>query len=138
MEGPFWSQLTLFTELGITACVYFIIWRGYARNQFMSSFAFGVLLYELLFNVSNMSSRELHSLATPALSPYLTALAIYHGIFSLVMFIALVAFFIAGWRGYGAGVNFFALHVRLTVSFLIAWTISILSGVALFVSLYLS
>lgn len=137
MGIPLWSIVTLATELCITACVFFIIWRAYTSARFLSGFAFAVLGYELLFNISYMASREVHGAAAPALDPYLTVLAIFHGVFSLVMFLALAAFFLAAWRRYARGVNFFAAHRTLTIIFLSAWTLSILSGVALFVQLYL-
>ncbi len=135
---PLWSLITLGTEICITACVFTIIYRAYYNGVFLKWFAFGVLAYELLFNVSYMASRELGAIQDPAsLDPYLTALAIFHGIFSLLMFALLVAFFLFAYRRYERGENFFATHKKITVSFLIAWSASILSGIALFVELYL-
>ncbi len=136
MDIPLWSIVTLATELVVTASVLAIIWRAYATGRFMTMFAWWVLGYEFLFNVSYMASREAHA-ATRTLDPYLTGLAIFHGVFSLVMFLSLVIFFFVAWRRYGRGENFFAIHPRFTVLFVTAWSISILSGVLLFVQLYL-
>lgn len=108
MTTPLWSLITLCTEVGITACVYYIIWRGYTTGTFLRWFAATVLAYELLFNVSYMATREVSSATSPALDPYITALAIFHGVFSLLMFLALIAFFYAARRGYARGENFFA------------------------------
>ncbi len=134
---PFWSIVTLCTELVVTASVYFIVWKAYRTGIFLRLFAFVVLGYELLFNVSYMLSREAAGQASVVYKPYETALAIFHGIFSLVMFIALVTFFLVAARAYKRGENYFLLHKRLTMTFIIAWSVSILSGIALFVSLYI-
>ncbi|HQU07962.1 MAG: hypothetical protein B7X04_00745 [Parcubacteria group bacterium 21-54-25] len=141
MSIPFWSVITLATELVVTASVYTIIWRAWRHDYFMWRFAFGVLLYELLFNVSYMFSRELGPVVAEVpqkLNPYITPLAIFHGIFSLVMFVALVTFFVTAWRAHKTrSENFFRTHPLLTRSFSVAWGISILSGITLFASLYI-
>jgi len=137
MYFPFWSLVTLCTELLVTASVYAIITRAYRTGVFMRAFALAVLGYEALFNISYMLSRELSSVGATVYSPYETGLAIFHGIFSLVMFAALVAFFIAAMRAYQRGENYFRVHPRLTTVFAVAWGVSILSGVALFANLYL-
>ncbi len=137
MPIPAWSIITLCTELVVTASVYAIIWRSYRGGAFPRFFAAAVLGYETLFNISYMLSRELGSQGVAVYNPYETALAIFHGIFSLIMFVALVSFFIAAMRVYRRGENYFLLHPRLTITFAIAWGVSILSGVALFASLYL-
>ena len=137
MSLPVWSVVTLATELVVTASVYAIIWRSYRSGAFPALFAAFVLGYETLFNISYMLSRELSSAGAAVYDPYETALAIFHGIFSLVMFAALVSFFLAAMRAYKRGDNYFRSHPRLTAVFVIAWGVSILSGVALFASLYL-
>ena len=137
MHIPALSVITLCTELLVTASVYFIIGRSYHTGKFLRAFAFGVLAYEALFNISYMFSRELRGESAGPLNPYETALAAFHGIFSLVMFVALLAFFLVAARGYRRGENYFLRHRRLTIAFVCAWGISILSGVALFIRLYL-
>lgn len=137
MQVPLWSIVTLLTELFVTGSVFYIVLRAYRSGIFLKRFAAIVLGYELLFNVSYMASREVSGAEASSLDPYVTALAIFHGIFSLVMFLALVAFFITAWRAYGRGENFFAKRSVLTVTFISAWTLSILSGITLFAQLYL-
>lgn len=132
--------MTLGTELLVSGFVYGIIYDGYRRNRFHRRTAFFVLGYEVLFNISYMLSRLLENTpgrVTQVLTPYETSLAIFHGVFSLVMFLTLVAFFIAAARGYGRGENYFRMRPRLTILFALAWLISVLSGVAFFVNLYL-
>ena len=136
MAIPLWSMLTLGTELVVTGAVFYIVLHAYRTGVFVRSLVATVLSYELLFNISYMLSREATGAQSLALDPYMTALAIFHGVFSLVMFVSLVAFFIAGWRGYGRGENYFAVHRTLTRIFLSAWSLSVLSGIALFLQLY--
>lgn len=137
MNIPLISSITLCTELLVTASVFFVIWKGYRTGAFLRWLAFPVLAYEVLFNITYMASREASGQGTTVYSPYDTAVAIVHGTFSLVMFIALLVFFIVAARAYARSENFFLKHKRLTLVFLIAWSISILSGVLFFVSLYL-
>lgn len=138
MHIPLISIATLASEIVITGIVAVVIWRGFTRGVFLSWLAFGGLAYELLVNVSYMARREVKGASAQGdLNPYLTGLAIFHGIFSLLMFLALIALFIVAWRRYRAGENYFAAHPRLTLAFSIAWAISILSGITLFADLYL-
>jgi hypothetical protein len=138
MDIPILSIVTLLTELVITASVYFIIWKAYRTGAFMRRLAFAILGYELLFNISYMLSRELGvDESTVVYNPYETGLAIFHGTFSLLMFVMLFVFFIMAARAYRRGENYFLIHPRLTWSFVLAWGVSILSGIAFFASLYI-
>ncbi len=140
MHAPLISVFTLCTELIVTALVFYVIYKAYTTGVFARKLAFGVLTYEVLFNISYMVSREL---AEPkgaeeiGESSLLTLLAIFHGAFSMVMFLTLLAFFILAARAYRRGENFFLGHRRVTIAFLCAWTVSILSGVAFFTLLYI-
>ncbi len=96
-----------------------------------------VLGYEVLFNISYMISREISGQDAGPLNPYQTFLGAFHGIFSLVMFVTLIVFFLIAARAYKKGENYFLRHKRLMIVFICAWGLSILSGVALFISLYL-
>lgn len=139
MAIPIWSVVTLVTELGVTAAVFFVIWKAYSAGRFIRPLAFGVLAYEVLFNISYMLSRSLQRAGGQAgvKDPGEIALAIFHGTFSLVMFVALIVFFFVAASRYARGENYFFIHRRLTVVFLWAWTVSVLSGAAFFVLLYL-
>jgi len=141
IDAPLFSIISLITELGVTASVFYIIYRGYYEGVFMRVLAYVVLAYEIIFNISYMSARLFgHVLsgehAREAHAAYEIVVAIFHGTFSLIMFIALVAFFIFALRAYGRGENFFKAHSWLTTAFVAAWTVSIFSGVFLFFLLY--
>ena len=139
MPIPFFSIVTLFTEVVVTALVIFIVRRGYRTGVFPRRLAFSVLGYEALFNISYMVSRTLHESGEPVrtMKPGELPLAIFHGTFSLVMFVALVAFFLLAARGYGRGENYFLLHRKTMIAFLSAWGISVLSGFLFFARIYL-
>ena len=137
MHIPLWSIVTLFTELIVTTSVYFIIWKAYRTEVFLRHFAFAVLAYEALFNITYMASRAGSGQGNAVYSPYETTLAIFHGTFSLLMFAALVGFFMIAAYAYARGENYFLLHRKLTITFVIAWGVSILSGLVFFISLYL-
>lgn len=137
MTIPVWSLVTLLTELVVTGSVYFIIWKAYRTGIFLRVFAFSVLAYEALFNITYMSSRAAGVGTAVSYSPFEIGLAIFHGTFSIVMFLALVGFFLWAARIYKRGENFFLIHKKLTIIFVIAWGVSIISGLVFFVSLYL-
>lgn len=134
---PIWSIVTLLTELAVTASVYFIIWKAYRTGVFLRYYAFAVLAYEALFNITYMSSRAAGGRGNVVYSPYETTLAIFHGIFSILMFVTLVVFFLYAAYAYSRGENYFLNHKKVTFAFVTAWGISILSGVTFFASLYL-
>ena len=136
MQAPIQSILTLASELAVTAAVMTVIWRAWRRGYFMRWLAGAAITYEIVFNVSYMLSRETMESRSAIYNPYTTGLAIFHGTFSLLMFVALIAFFLVAAARYKRGENYFASHKNLTVAFIIFWSVSIASGIALFASLY--
>ena len=70
-----------------------------------------------------------HAKVAKVESPFIIGLAIVHGILSLLMFIALIVFFVFAWRKYRKNENYFKNHKYLTYTFLFFWTFSIVSGV---------
>lgn len=130
MHAPLFSTLTLFTELVISAIIYFVIFQGYKNNKFYKKLAGFALLYETLFNISYMVTRvPAHAKAARAEPAYVIGLAIIHGTLSLLMFILLIVFFIVAWRKYKKEINFFKDHKFITFTFLFFWTFSIVSGI---------
>lgn len=138
MHIPLYSTVTLFAELIVSTIIYYSLYQGYKNNKFPVKLAAAALTYEILFNISYMASRvPATAKSAPLDSPFLIGLAITHGILSLVMFISLVVFFAFAFRSYRKGVNYFKAHKFLTTIFLIFWTISIVSGVSLYIFEYL-
>ena len=129
MHAPLYSTITLFTEIGITCCVLFIFYSGYKKNIFPYKLAFFTLAYEILFNISYMASRMFARKEPTHYPPLDILLAAFHGITSLIMFIALVFFIIIAWKQYKKGINYFKEHRNLTITFLFFWLVAVVSGI---------
>lgn len=139
MTAPTLSTITLLTEIVVSYCVYYVIWQGFSKGIFVRWLAFSVLIYESLFNISYMTSRlfgHVEPAAPTGLSTTVTLLAIFHGIFSLIMFLALVVFFLFASSRYRRGENFFLTYRSLTVTFGVAWAVSVISGIFFYFVLY--
>lgn len=140
MTVPFFSIFALVAEFCVTGIIFYVIWTAISNVRFNRKLAFGVLAYELVFNISYMVMKSLGdggNTSETVKSGTDIALAIFHGTFSLVMFISLVIFFVVASRHYAKGENFFVHHHRLTSVFLYAWGISVFSGALFFIRLYL-
>ena len=137
---PWFSVFTLFTETCITASVLYIFYKAYKENKFNYKLTAITLSYEVLFNIGYMVYRAAShkESATNPESTFGLLLAIFHGIFSLIMFVALLAFMYAAWKSYKKGINFLREHKKLSTVFLIAWMIAILSGYLFFYEEYLN
>jgi heme A synthase len=141
MNGiPWFSTFTLFTEIIVTSAILYVIYTGYVKNEFPGHVAAAALSYEILFNISYMASRLFtHEDSTQYPdSPFHVALAIFHGTFSLIMFVLLLVFMFFAWRGYRSGKNYFRIHKKLMVVFLISWMIAVLSGFLFYYEAYFS
>lgn len=135
---PAYSVFSATSELLVTAAVFYVLWRAYARGDFRKGLLAVVLSFEALVNISYMAYRIV-SPATPAeaMPGWLTATAAMHGILSLAMFLALLFFAAMAWRDDARGENFFRDHKGTTWTFVGLWTVSIVSGEFLFVATYL-
>jgi len=140
MEAPLFSTFTLFTELIVTAAIFYVFYRSYKYNSFPVKIAVFALGYEIAFNISYMTYRFFdHGLAEPTTTehgPFYIALAIFHGSFSLIMFIALIVFLLVAMKRYKQGINYFKKRKVLTGTFLGAWSMAVLSGVAFYFVAY--
>lgn len=137
MHAPLYSSITLFAELIISAIIYYSIYQGFKNNKFPQKLAGFALAYELIFNITYMAGRvPSHVKVAKIESPFIIALAAVHGILSLIMFIALIIFFILAWKHYKKGENYFSEHKNLTYTFLFFWTFSIVSGVLFYLVEY--
>ena len=129
MNAPLYSTITLFAEILISSAIYYTLYQGYKNNHFPAVLAWLAVSYEIIFNISYMTLRALNhseSSIQPALN---TALAIAHGLLSLIMFISLIIFFFIAWRKYRNGINYFKEQNILTAVFTAFWTVSVLSGI---------
>ena len=99
-----------------------------------------ILTFETLFNISYMTSRLLTHVDPPdhTDSALHIGVAIFHGIFALAMFLALLVFMFFAWRGYGRGENYFKARRKLTFIFIGAWLVALFSGYFFFYEAYFS
>lgn len=138
MNIPWLSTLTLFTELIVTACVLYAFYSGYKKNRFPTALIAGALIYETFVNVAYMVSRAAGGELQPGGPGWYIALAAFHGIFSLLMYLGVIAFMLLAWRNYRKGVNYFAAHPALTRWFIALWLIAILSGISFYFTSYVT
>jgi uncharacterized membrane protein YozB (DUF420 family) len=131
MHAPLYSTIALLAELIVSSAIFYTIYQGYKRNKLPEKVAIGALVYEILFDISYMIFR-LPARENGANKSLLTGLGIFHGTLSLIMFASLIAFFVLAIKNYRRNVNYFRVHKRLTFAFLFLWSISVLSGVALY------
>jgi heme A synthase len=137
MHAPLYSTVTLFAEIVISSIIYYTLYQGYKNNRFPAKLAGFALLYEIVFNISYMASQvPEHAKAAKVESAFVITLAIIHGILSLIMFIALLLFFLLAWRSYKKEINYFKAHKILTMLFLIFWTFSVVSGIIFYIVEY--
>lgn len=139
MPPPLFSTFSLITELIVSASIFYVFYSGYKHNHFPFKLALFALSYEILFNISYMVSRSLEHVPEykeEVHSGFEIALAAFHGILSLVMFIALIVFLIIAFKKYKAGINYFKEHNTLTIMFLVLWSLSVISGIVFYFTLY--
>jgi hypothetical protein len=101
--APLHSTITLCAEIVVSVIVLYSIYRGYTKGKFPAILAGVALLYEVIFNVTYMVSRLGAQTDNQFITPVDLALAITHGTLSLIMFIALIVFFMLAWVGYRRG-----------------------------------
>lgn len=129
MNAPFISTFTLFTELIVTASVLYIFISGYKHNTFHPKLLLATLLYETFVNINYMAHRVADTKSNKILPIWYKAFGAFHGIFSLLMFITLVIFFILAWLNFRKNINYFRKHALFSKIFITGWLISIISGV---------
>jgi len=135
MHAPLYSTIALIAELFVSAAVFYIFYRGYKYGKFLEKLAIAAILYEIIFDISYMVHR------VPAQDnklnrPIVIAFGAFHGILSLAMFLGLIVFFALAMMRYRKGVNYFKDHQRLTFTFLFFWSLSVLSGIGLYLTAY--
>ena len=136
-EAPLFSTFTLFTEIVVTVLILYVFYSGYKNGKYPYRIALAALVYETAFNVSYMAYRAVTHVDVKPGSAFHVALAAFHGVFSLLMFVALIVFQIAAWRSYKKNVNYFSKHKNLTITFIILWLIAIFSGVLFYIESYI-
>ena len=139
MNIPPFSIFSAVSELFVTAGVLFVIRRNWTRRPFPFALFLAVALFEALVNVMYMANRSASAAAGSAeeLSTAMKVGYAAHGLLSLVAYLVFVVLGTLAYQEQRAGRWFFRDHATLTWVFLVVWTISIVSGEAIFVLRYL-
>jgi len=138
MPIPPFSIFSAVSELFVTAGVFYVVRRNWTRRPFPLALLIGVALFEALVNVVYMANRASraaagHDVISPAMKIFFAA----HGTLSLLAYLWFVILAVFAWQDQRANRWFFRDRPALTWSFLVVWTVSVVSGEVLFVLRYL-
>ena len=138
MNIPPFSIFSAVSELFVTAGVIYVIRRNWTRRPFPLAIFLAVALFEAFVNVLYMATKSARAAAgAEEVSTAMKLAFAGHGLLSLLAFLAFVVLGVLAWQEQRAGRYFFRDHPAVTWVFAVAWTISIVSGEALFVTRYL-
>jgi hypothetical protein len=138
MNIPPFSLFSAISELFVTAGVLFVIRRNWTRRLFPFGLFLAVALFEALVNVLYMANRSAQAAAGTheALSTGTKVFYAGHGVLSLVAYLVFVVLGIFAHQEQKDGRFFFRERPALTWSFLVLWTVSIVSGEMIFLLRY--
>jgi len=139
MHIPTFSIFSAISELFVTAGVLYIIRRNWTRRTFPLGVFLTVALFEAFINVMYMATKsaQASSGATSGLSPAMRIFYAGHGMLSLLAYLVFVVLGVLAYQDQKENRFWFRDRPRLTWTFLVVWTISIVSGEAIFVAHYL-
>ena len=138
MNIPAFSIFSAISELFVTAGVLYVIWRNWNRRKFPLWIFLTVALFEALVNVLYMAHRSAQAVTGEhVLSTGMKIFYATHGMLSLVAYLIFVLLGIFAYQEQKSGRFLFRDKPALTWSFLVLWTISIVTGEAIFVMRYL-
>jgi len=135
---PPFSIFSAVSELFVTAGVLYVILSNWNRRTFHLGVFLAVALFEAFVNVLYMANRSAQ-VATGA-HPLSLGMKLFfagHGLLSLIAYLVFVILGVLAWQEQRDGRFFFRDRPALTWTFLVAWTVSIVSGETLFVLRYL-
>lgn len=135
-EVPLLSAVSAVTELFVTAAVFYVLWAAIVRDEFKTRLLAAALGYEVLVNIAYMAYRLLTHTEPGHHPGWMVGLLALHGILSLLMFLALVAFAVLAFRAHGRGRNLFRERLAATHAFVALWLAALLSGEAVFLLEY--
>jgi uncharacterized membrane protein YozB (DUF420 family) len=135
---PPFSIFSAISELFVTAGVFTIIRLNWTRRAFPLALLLAVALFEAFVNVVYMANRASRAATgADAISPGMKVFFAAHGMLSLLAYLVFVILAVFAWQEQRAGRFFFRERPVLTWVFIAVWTVSIVSGEALFVLRYL-
>ena len=138
MSIPPFSIFSAVSELFVTAGVLLIVRRNWTRRTFPLGMFLAVALFEALVNVMYMANRSAQAASgAHPLAPGLRLFYALHGMLSLIAYLVFVILAVFAYQDQREGRFWFRDRPALTWSFLILWTVSIVSGESIFAVRYL-
>jgi hypothetical protein len=135
---PPFSIFSAISELFVTAGVFFVVRRNWTGRAFPLWVFLAVALFEALVNVLYMAHRASQAATgVDALSQGMKIFFAAHGTLSLVAYVVFVILGVFAYQDQKAGRYYFRERPAFTWTFLVVWTVSVVSGEALFVVRYL-
>ena len=127
------GEVVTISQILITIIVAYIVYIGYSKGRFLSTFAFTSITLEIILvsaflyfqhsngHIAEEASEEAHYVA----------IAIAHGILSLYAIAHAVWAWVAARPAYLEGKNYFREHKVSSVILVLSWVLSLLTGVFL-------
>ena len=128
LNPPAFSILAAFSELVVTAIVYYSILSHLQGRRFRIGLLGVAILFEAIVNVSYMLTRFIGPHSPLHFSVRLKLFATLHGTFSMLIFILLIILFFLASSSAKLERNFLREHKFLTYLFLVLWGVSVASG----------
>jgi hypothetical protein len=133
---PPFSAFSATSELAVTAAVFYVFFQAYYRDRFRGALLAITVSFEVVVNVAYMVNR-FTTPSAPLSNPALQVLLAAHGVLSLAMLLFLIVFATGAWMVRRDDYNLFRQMPATTLTFIVLWAISIVSGEAAFVWAYL-
>ena len=134
MAPPLFSTLSAVTELLVTAAVFWFFQQALVHGRYRFGIMAVALVYETLFNITYMTARFFGEGTTGDHEAWFSVLLAVHGTLSLLMFIGLIVLVIWAFDRRGKGdLDPLGTRRKLAWTFLVLWTLSVLSGEFIYV-----
>jgi hypothetical protein len=138
MSIPAFSIFSAVSELFVTAGVFYVVRRNWTRRSFPFVLFLVVSLFEAFVNVFYMATRSAQAAAgASAIAPGMKLFYAGHGMLSLLAYLVFVTLGVLAYQEQREGRFFFRDRPALTWAFAALWTVSIVSGEAIFAARYL-
>ncbi|MEA3203616.1 MAG: hypothetical protein QOI63_1295 [Thermoplasmata archaeon] len=131
-QVPAFSAFSAASELAVTAAVFYVLWRAWRHDDFRGALLAITLAFEACVNIAYMSIRLVSHAPALHASAAMDLLLAGHGVLSLLMFVGLVLLAAEAFRLHKQGRNALRERPRATLGFAILWSVSVLSGEAIF------
>lgn len=135
MSAPTFSTFSAISEIFVTIGVFYVVFTNLRGKGFPWKIALGVIIFEFSVNMLYMIVRMQQHTVTET-NQTMLAFAAGHGFLSLLVFILFAVFAFLAYTASKKGKHFFRDNRAVTYSFIVLWSISVLSGEVLYLINY--